>query len=149
MASAIVLGAARRRVLELHSVRFAQSESVRAGLSRELFRGRCLRALGWRAFADGSGMGGSIGQSSADRQFRRGETLPPQSLDHGAVGRTGTNIRGRLGMDAKPVRTLSALRARQRRHWGVQRQVHVQSVCAAGWLMRDFTNSYPPDVSKL
>src|SRR5712691_928722 len=101
MASAAILGAARRRLVQLHSVRFAQSESVRAGLSRELFRSRCLRALGWRAFAHGSRMGGSVRESSARRQFRRGETLSPKALDPGAVGRTGTNLRRRLGMDAK------------------------------------------------
>src|SRR5689334_16888477 len=52
-------------------------------------------------------------------------------------------------MDAKLVRALSALRARQGCHRRVQRQIHVQSICAARRLVRHFTSSYSADVSKL
>ena len=47
----VVLGAARRRLVELHRRRHDAVELERAGLSRQLLRGRRLRTLGGRAAA--------------------------------------------------------------------------------------------------
>src|SRR5438105_14722141 len=52
-------------------------------------------------------------------------------------------------MDAERVLPLPWLPRRAWRARGVQRQVHVQSVCLAWGLLRDVAHAHPQDISKL
>src|SRR5689334_14092528 len=73
------------------------------------------------------------------------------SSDARGIGRRGiaADVRRCLGMDQQRLPGLPRLPARGRRAGGVQRKVHVQSVCPARRVVRDIQDAYPQDLSEL
>src|SRR5581483_1486958 len=76
------------------------------------------------------------------RDLSRERQFPSQ----GHPGAGGTMVRECLGVDLESVCRISRLHARCRRNRRVQRQIHVQSVCAPRRLVRDPGEPHPRDL---
>ena len=114
------IGRSRRRegiAIPVRSAWNATTRPARAGLSRELLRGRCLRALGGRAPAERGRMGNRRRKAlRVSGNFVESGHLEPTAWQK--ADRKGRNrfrrsavpdVRRRLGMDAEPLRRLSGL----------------------------------------
>ena len=132
-----------------HARRAAAARPGRAGLPRQLLRGRRLRPLGRRPAADRGGVG--------DRG-RRPARWPAISSKRGRLHparrprrrpRPAPAVRRRVGVDGQPVRRLSRLPAAGRGAGRVQRQVHVQPDGAARRLVRHAAQPRPRDLPQL
>ena len=107
LAGARTTGSARDGALAcVHAARRGAGRSAHAGLPRELLRGRRLRALGERAPADRSRMGGGRARRAASSgNFVESGALHPLALREApADGTLGAGLRRRLGVDAQRLR---------------------------------------------
>ena len=117
----------------------------RAGLPRQLLRGRRLRAVGRRKASARGRVGGGRRGSTDRRELRRERSAAP-----GAGGRIIAGfLRRRLGVDGEPLYRLPALQAAAWRLRRIQREVHVQPDGPSRRLVRDADLAYPNDLPQL
>src|SRR5690606_27552205 len=137
LAGAALLGARARRLAGLHAGRPAPAPARLSGVSRELLRGRRVRALGRRAPADRGRVGDGGGRAARGRLLRRGRRARARAArarrgPHGA----GAPVRRRVGVDREPLRRVSGLSPGGGRARRVHRQGHGEPDGVARRLVR-------------
>ena len=105
----------------------------RAGLPRQLLRGRRLRPLGRRAPADRGRVGGRRAERPRRRQLRRERPAPSRARRRTRPTSLRADVRRRLGVDRQPLRRLPRLPARRRARWAstTASSCATRSCCAA------------------
>ncbi len=126
MAGARPLAQDRRPMADHDAGGSAADRSGRAGLSCQLLRGRCVRALERQASADRDGMGGRRARRPAQRRLRH-----------------------RLAMDPQRLCALPRLPRHRRRARRIQRQVHGQPAGAARLVACNAGRTQPYHLSQL
>ena len=96
---------------DVHAARRGAGRPARAGLPRELLRGRRLRALGGRAAADRGRMGSGRAPCAARRQFRGKRRAASARAARSAADGRRADLRRRLGVDAQRLRPYPGFRA--------------------------------------
>ena len=133
-------GSARRRAGDVHAARaWSPLDPARAGVPRQLLRGRRLRPLGRRAAADRVRVGGRprAGVPVEGNFAETGALHPLRAAPDRPRGGLAQLFGDVLGVDrAAPTRPTPAIRPAAGRGRRVQRQVHVQPVRAARRLLR-------------